>query len=83
MTVYAGVPERFKTEGIFVHGRDRVVVGDEVEAIRNVLGVIQRGARLKICDLIVEPNVGRRGFVKKLLFEEVDGEFNPQRFRKV
>ena len=83
MSRFGGVPEQWKKEGIYVHGRDLVHPGDTVEAIRDVLGVIGKGTRLKIKALIVEPNDPERGFIKRLEFEGVEGVFNPNRFRKI
>lgn len=80
---FGGVPERWKEEGIFVHRRCRVKVGDEVEAIRTVLKVIAKGTRLRISNVIVEPDDNDRGFKKGLQFDGVDGVFNPNRFIKV
>lgn len=78
------VPEKLKTEGIFVHHQERVHAGDTVEAIRNVAGCIKEGTRLRIADVFVEPNGNQRGFEKRLCFSEFpDDDFNPKRFRKV
>ena len=83
MDRFRGVPQKWKEEGIFVHNRETVCIGDTVEAIRTVQGIIQKGTRLKIADLLVFPNWNDRGFKKRLKFNGIDGEFNPQRFRKV
>ncbi len=83
MSEFGGVPERWKEEGIYVHGRELVKVGDEVEAIGDVLGVITRGTRLRVDELIVEPNGQQRGFTRRLGFVGIDGIFNPKRFIKV
>jgi hypothetical protein len=56
MSHFRGVPEKWKKEGIFVHGRETVCIGDTVEAIRNVKGVIVKGTRLIISNLLIFPN---------------------------
>lgn len=86
MSKYRGVPEKFKSEGIFVRGMERVIPGDRVKAIRNVEGSIEtltRGFQYRVADLIVEPNGNVRGFEKRLKLEGYKGDFNPKRFRKV
>jgi len=80
---FGGVPERWKEDGIFVHRRDRVKVGDEVEAIRTVLKVIEKGTRLRISKIVVEPDDNDRGFKTGLEFEGINGVFNPKRFIKI
>lgn len=80
---FGGFPEKFKEGGLIVHGLEKVVVGDTVEAIADVAGIIPKGTRLRVTELIVEPRDEKRGFTKRLQFEGYEGDFNPQRFRKV
>ncbi len=83
MAKFGGYPEKFRQEGVRVHGPDIVKVGDEVESIRFVMGIIPKGTRLKIADILITPNGNTRGFIKRLIFDEYEGEFNPNRFIKV
>lgn len=70
--------------GIFVHGQERVVVGDGVEALRMVQGIIPKGTRLRVMALITGPRDTVRGFEGRLKFMEFpDEDFNAKRFRKV
>ncbi len=86
MAKFGGVPERFKAEGIFVSGMDRVLPGDWVEAKRAVEGTIEtleKGVLYQVASLIVEPNGNFRQFSKRLSLVGHQGDFNPKRFKKV
>ncbi len=79
-----GVPEKFKEEGVYVHYKEKVQVGDMVEAIKNVMdGEIPKGTKAKILDIIIEPNPNVRGFLKRIKLEGFKGEYNPKRFKKI
>jgi hypothetical protein len=80
-----GVPERFRQEGIKAHYSELVRTGDIVEAIRDIGGgEISRGMKAKIIEVVVTPNLnGKRGFTKRIRLEGFEGDFNPQRFKKV
>ncbi|MDE2311602.1 MAG: hypothetical protein KGJ93_00725 [Patescibacteria group bacterium] len=78
-----GHPERMRQEGIKVHYNQLAKIGDMVEAIAEVRGQMLKGTRLKIADIIIRLNGNERGFLKRLVFENVPGEFNPQRFKIV
>ncbi len=81
---FAGVPERFRQEGVIAHYRELVRVGDIVEAICDVKnGEVPRGTQAKITEIIIEPNPNKRGFLKRIRVEGFEGEYNPQRFKKV
>lgn len=82
--LYRNVPERRRENGVRVHKLETVIIGDKVEAIRFVQGMISKGTRLKISDILVEPRGNQRGFEVRLVFSEFPGEdFNPKRFRKI
>jgi len=78
-----GQPERIKAEGVKVHYNELAKIGDKVEAIAEVQGKMLKGSRLVISDIIIIPNANERGFIKRLVFEGQEGEYNPQRFKKV
>ena len=78
-----GQPERMKIEGVKVHYNEFAKIGDKVEAIAEVQGKMLKGTRLVISDIIITPNANERGFLKRLVFEGQEGEYNPQRFKKV
>jgi len=79
-----GFPEKFKEDGIFVHGREIVKVGDYVEAIGDVeSGKITKGTKLEVAEIIIEPKGNERGFEKLLKFKGIDGDFSPKKFKKV
>jgi hypothetical protein len=79
-----GFPEKFKAEGIFVHGQERVKIGDFVEAVIDVeKGKIPKGTVLEIEDIAIEPRGNERGFDKWLKFKGIYGNFNPRKFRKI
>jgi hypothetical protein len=80
-----GVPERFRQEVVRAHYSELVRAGDMVEAICNVgKGIILCGTRAKITEVVVTPNLnGKRGFTKRIRLEGFEGDFNPQRFKKV
>lgn len=81
---FAGVPERFREEGVIAHYREQVRVGDTVEAIRNIRnGEVPLGTQAEITDIIIEPNSGKRGFMKRIKIKGFPGEYNPQRFKRV
>ncbi len=78
------VPDRFKTEWIFVYNRKKVVVGDSVEAMRNLKWTdIVKWTVYEVVDLLINPKPNIRWFSKQLVLEWVDWEFNPKRFRKI
>lgn len=85
--LFRGVPEAFKTKGVFVKGRVRVLPGDEVEAIGDVRGLVAKGTRVVVAEILVEPSGEGRGagFDKSISFVgyEKEGGFNPSKFRKV
>lgn len=78
-----GVPERMKQEGVFLHYQDLGKVGDEVEAISNVNGVLEKGQRFVVDEVIVEPYGDKRGFYKRIKLKGFESEFNPKRFKLV
>jgi hypothetical protein len=81
---FAGVPERFKEEGVRAHESKLVRVGDTVEAIRNVRnGEVPLGTRAKVIEIVIEPHDAKRGFAKRIKIEGYEGEYNPQRFKKI
>ena len=76
-------PEKLLADGIYVYKQKRVHVGDAVEAIREVAGLISGGTKVRIAKITMEPR-DEFGFEKRLLFSEFpDEEFNPKRFRKL
>ena len=84
MTTSERFVERWQKEGIRVHNNDYVVVGDYVQAIRDVKGRILKGKVLRVSELIIEPPGTEKGnAIKRLKFEGVEDEYNPQRFVKV
>ena len=76
-------PERMKLEGVKVHYKELAKIGDRVEAIAEVAGRIIKGSRLVISDILIEPNGEGRGFSKRLVFENIDGDFNAKKFKKL
>ena len=79
-----GFPEKFKAEGIFVRGQEKVKIGDFVEATVDMeKGKIPKGTILEIEDVVVEPRGNERGFDKWLKFKGIDGDFNPRKFHKI
>ncbi len=84
MSQYGGVPERFKQEGIKVSGNSLARIGDFVEAISFVGGLVPRGTRSKILDILVEPNQNVRGFTKRIEIAAYPGQYlPPQRFKRI
>jgi len=81
---FAGVPERFRKEGVRAHESELVRVGDTVEAIRNVRnGEVPLGTRAKVTEIVIEPHDAKRGFAKRIKIKGYEGEYNPQRFKKI
>jgi hypothetical protein len=78
-----GVPERFKSEGVFAYNRELVKIGDVVEALVNIQGGVPKGFQGVIKDVIVEPLGNERGFHKRIKFNGIAGEFNPKKFKKI
>ena len=81
--IYAGVPQRFMANGIFGYKQEIIQVGDTVEAVSNVDGTIAAGTRCTIAEILIEPRSDIKGFTKRVVFQEIDGDFNPKRFRKI
>lgn len=76
-----GVPERMKQEGVFLHYQDLGKIGDEVETLSSVNGVLEKGQQFVIEEIIIEPYGDKRGFYKRIRLKGVDGEFNPKKFK--
>lgn len=78
-----GVPERMKEEGVFLHYQDLGKVGDEVVAVTNVDGKLEKGMQFTIQEIIIEPYGDKRGFYKRIKLKDMQGDFNPKRFKLV
>jgi hypothetical protein len=76
-------PERMIKEGVKVHYNQLVRIGESVEAIAEVADVIKKGDRCVVKDILIGPGNSERGFSKRIVFEGIEGDFNPQRFKKV
>ncbi len=76
-----GHPERMKLEGVKVDGNRLAKIGDFVVAIADLGKTIKKGQHLKVSDIIVEPKGNERGFEKFLVFEGLDGDYNPRKFK--
>jgi hypothetical protein len=74
--------EKILTNGVRVHGLEFVKPGDSVESLREI-GSIEKGTRLTVAQLIVDRAEEGEGYRKRLEFEGVPGDFNPQRFKKI
>lgn len=78
-----GHPERMKSEGVKIHYNELAKIGESVESIANISNEIPKGTILVIKDIIIEPKDGERGFYKRMVFEGMEGEFNPKNFKKI
>lgn len=86
MAKFGGIPEKFKVEGVFVRGMEKVLPGDKIEATRNVEGtleILEKGVLYTVASICIEPNGNFRHFSKRLELKGHEGDFNPKRFRKV
>jgi hypothetical protein len=76
-----GHPERIKLEGVKVDGNQLAKIGDFVVAIADLGTTIKKGQCLKVLNIIIEPKGNERGFDKFLVFEGIDGDYNPRKFK--
>jgi len=78
------VPEKIREEGVFVHYRDKAVVWDVLESLRNIFWTeVIKWTRVKVEDILVRPKPNVRGFEKRLKLFWYEWEFNPKRFKKL
>mgnify|MGYP001350227033 CR=1 FL=1 len=67
---YRGVPEKFIKEGVFGYHKTPILIGDTVEAVRNIQqGRIPINTRVKVINILVEPSGYGRGFTKRIMVE--------------
>ena len=83
MAEFGGLLERWKEQGIRVHGNGLAKIGMMLVAESTVQGKVPKGSTHRLTDISILPKPNQRGFTRMIKIEGYEEWFNPKRFRIV